>query len=67
MNATFISLDGVIEHMDRWHSDYTDDDFSAIVTDQLRASDALLLGRKTYQIYAGAWPERDGEYADMIN
>ena len=29
--------------------------------------DALLLGRHTYDIYAGVWPGRDGELADQIN
>ncbi len=27
----------------------------------------MLMGRKTYEVYAGAWPGRDGEYADTIN
>lgn len=67
VNSTFISLDGLIEHLDRWHFDFVDDDLTAFVTDQLRASDALLMGRRTYEIYASAWPEQDGEYADMIN
>jgi dihydrofolate reductase len=67
VNSTFVSLDGVMNHMDRWHFDYIDDELHALTLDQLRASDALLLGRQTYDIYASTWPGRDGEYADGIN
>jgi dihydrofolate reductase len=67
VNSTFVSLDGVINHMDRWHFDYIDDELEALALEQLRDSDALLLGRHTYDAYASAWPGRDGELADLIN
>ncbi|HUH96264.1 MAG TPA: dihydrofolate reductase family protein [Anaerolineales bacterium] len=35
--------------------------------DELMASDAALLGRKTYQEFAAAWPSRTGEFADKMN
>jgi dihydrofolate reductase len=66
-SSTFVSLDGVINHMDKWHFDYVDDESNALALDQLRAADAMLMGRKTYEVYAGVWPGRDGEYADAIN
>jgi dihydrofolate reductase len=35
--------------------------------DELMASDALLLGRITYEGFAAAWPSRTGEFADKMN
>jgi len=67
VNSTFVSLDGVINHMDRWHFDFIDDELEALALDQLRDSDALLLGRHTYDVYASTWPGREGELADRIN
>jgi len=67
VNSTFVSLDGVINHMERWHFDFIDDEYDAVALEQLRDSDALLMGRHTYEVYASAWPDRDGEYAELIN
>jgi len=67
VNSTFVSLDGVINHMDRWHFDFVNDETTAFALQQLRDSDALLMGRHTYDVYADSWPGRDGDLADRIN
>lgn len=66
-NSTFVSLDGVVNHMDRWHFDYVDDESDALALDQIRAATAMVMGRNTYEVYAAVWPGREGEYADLIN
>ena len=67
VSSTFVSLDGVINHMDRWHFDFVDNESGALALEQLRDSGALLMGRRTYDVYASAWPGRDDDYADLIN
>jgi len=66
-NSTFVSLDGVVNHMDKWHFDYIDEESDALALEQIRAADAMLMGRNTYEVYAAVWPGRDGVYADEIN
>jgi dihydrofolate reductase len=57
----FISLDGVVEEPGDWHFPYFNDEMGAAVDAALGAADTLLLGRKTYDDHAGAWPEREAE------
>ncbi|MEQ4724536.1 dihydrofolate reductase family protein [Nonomuraea sp. B19D2] len=57
--SLFISLDGVIEDPADWHFPYFNDEMGAAVSAQM--ADTLLLGRKTYDSFAGAWPEREAE------
>jgi dihydrofolate reductase len=64
----FISLDGVVEEPGDWHFPYFNDEMGAAVDAVFSTSDTLLLGRKTYDDHAGAWPEREaagGEDAEF--
>src|SRR5947208_2620976 len=55
----FMSLDGVVEAPDQWHFPYFNDEMGAAVDATLGAADTILFGRKTYDSFAGAWPERE--------
>jgi dihydrofolate reductase len=72
----FISLDGVIEDPGG-SEDYTYGGWSfefdrgeegdKFKLDETNDSAALLLGRRTYEGFAAAWPSREGEFADKFN
>jgi len=67
--SEFVSLDGVIENP-AWTFQFGSAEQEAFKLAELKASDALLLGRVTYQAFAAAWPkmtEQTGEYGAMMN
>jgi len=55
----FISLDGVVEAPDQWHFPYFNEEMGAAVGATLGQADTILFGRKTYDSFAGAWPDRE--------
>ena len=55
----FMSLDGVVEAPDQWHFPYFNEEMGAAVDATVGAADTVLFGRKTYDSFAGAWPERE--------
>lgn len=59
MASLFISLDGVVEAPDQWHFPYFNDEMGAAVDRVMGDADTFLLGRKTYDSFAGAWPDRE--------
>ncbi len=70
VESTFVSLDGVIENPQNWSAPYWDDEHSAYARKLLWDADALLLGRKTYENFAQAWPSRAGtgdDFTDRMN
>src|SRR3712207_366579 len=62
----FLSLDGVME-APAWTAPYWNDEIAKFKGDETNASDALLLGRVTYQGFAAAWPESTDEGAEYFN
>ncbi len=69
--AEFLSLDGVMEAPDQWHSPYFSEEMGAAQFALMAETDTMLLGRKTYEEFAAAWPERTsadfGPLADFMN
>jgi dihydrofolate reductase len=72
----FVSLDGVMEDPGGAesfkHGGWTfeisrGDEGDKFKLDESLSSDALLLGRVTYEGFAEAWPSREGEFADKFN
>lgn len=57
--ALFVSLDGVVEAPDQWHFPYFNDEMGEAVSALAASADTMLFGRKTYDSFAGAWPERE--------
>jgi dihydrofolate reductase len=78
--SEFVALDGVIENPG-WTLRFTGEEQQKFKIDELSASDALLLGRVTYEEFAAAWPRMTeqvgelsasdalllGRYAEMMN
>src|SRR3954453_5771905 len=74
--SEFLSLDGVMEDPggseDFTHGGWAfafsrGEEGDQFKLDETMQSDALLLGRRTYEGFAEAGPERDGEFADKFN
>lgn len=62
----FVSLDGVVENP-AWTFPYWNDDIAAFKGEESTSTDALLLGRVTYDGFAAAWPDSDDEGAEYFN
>ncbi|MEX2646195.1 MAG: dihydrofolate reductase family protein [Gaiellaceae bacterium] len=72
----FVSLDGVMEdpggvegfEHGGWSFEVSrGEEGDRFKLDETMSSDALLLGRVTYEGFAAAWPSREGEFADKFN
>jgi len=73
--SEFVTLDGVMEapggeeghpHTG-WVFDFMSQEQEQYKLDEVMESEALLLGRVTYEGFSGAWPERGGPFADKMN
>jgi dihydrofolate reductase len=74
--SQFVTLDGVFEdpggsegfERGGWAFQFDrGDEGDKFKLDEAMGSDALLLGRTTYEGFAEAWPQRDGDFADKFN
>jgi dihydrofolate reductase len=74
--SQFMTVDGVFEdpggseghERGAWAFQFDrGEDGDKFKLDEVMSSDALLLGRVTYEGFAAAWPSREGEFADKFN
>jgi dihydrofolate reductase len=71
----FVSLDGVMEapggeefKYPGWSFEFDrGEEGNQFKLDETLESEALLLGRRTYEGFAAAWPQREGDFADKFN
>jgi dihydrofolate reductase len=64
-----VSVDGVMESPEQWAFPYSNDEMEEANAAGMAASDAMLLGRKTYEGLAAFWPNQPGgtPIVDYIN
>jgi dihydrofolate reductase len=73
--SEFVSIDGVMEapggepgyKHTGWVGRFPDEGQFAYKFEEVMQHDALLVGRVTYESFAGAWPTYEGEFADRMN
>jgi dihydrofolate reductase len=68
--SELVSLDGVMGSPQEWAFSYSDDEMEQANASGMAASDALLLGRATYQEFASYWPYQNSAnqpYTDYLN
>ena len=65
----YLTLDGVFAEPGHWSFPYFNEQAAKFKSDELEATEALLLGRKTYEGFAAAWPtmEGTGEFGVRMN
>ena len=68
VHAIYMSLDGVVEEP-AWTGPFFNDELAALQHQLLFASDALVLGRVTYEGFAASWPTmtHEGDFAVRMN
>ena len=65
----YVSLDGVFEEPGHWSGPWFNEEAGEFKFRELQASDALLMGRRTYAGFSSAWPtmEGTGEFGEKMN
>jgi RibD C-terminal domain len=59
--SEIISLDGVVESPENWSFQFHNDQMEEAIGEAMAASDAMLLGRVTYEGFAAFWPSQGAD------
>ncbi|HYZ77817.1 MAG TPA: dihydrofolate reductase family protein [Gaiellaceae bacterium] len=66
VTSFLMTINGVIGNPHEWAAEF-DKEAAEVALDQLRKSHAMLMGRRTYEIFSELWPGSTGEYPHAIN
>jgi dihydrofolate reductase len=67
IESTLVSADGVVADPPLWAMEYRDEEVDADALERFSSSDAMLMGRVTYEFFAAIWPSMTGDFADRVN
>lgn len=60
-----MTMDAVLDQIEGWFDPGSESEIDGV--EELRAADALVLGRETYEFFSGFWPGQEGAYAELVN
>jgi dihydrofolate reductase len=67
IESTLVSADGVVGSPPLWAMDYRDEEVTRDALERLSGSDAMLMGRGTYELFAATWPGQTDDFAQRVN
>jgi dihydrofolate reductase len=67
IESTLVSADGVVGSPPQWALDYRDEDVTKDALERLSGSDAMLMGRGRYELFAAIWPAQTDDFARRVN
>jgi len=67
IESTLVSADGVVGSPPLWAMDYRDEEVTRDALERLSGSDAMLMGRGTYELFAATWPGQTDDFAQRMN
>jgi dihydrofolate reductase len=67
IESTLVSADGVVGSPPLWAMDSRDWDVTKDALERLSGSDAMLMGRGTYELFAAIWPTQTDDFAQRVN
>ncbi|MEU4743852.1 dihydrofolate reductase family protein [Actinosynnema sp. NPDC023658] len=67
--SMYMTLDGRVDALQEWAAPHDSEHIARYHSDLLANSDGLIIGRRTYEVFAAIWPPRLGKiaYGDKIN
>jgi dihydrofolate reductase len=67
IESTLVTLDGVIEDPANWVGDYLDESFQKAALERLMQTEAMLMGRRTYELLERDWAGQAGAFAERMS